>query len=417
MFPPPGYGLADLILIFKIADQIRDALKNSPDEFQALSREVETLKSTVEKLAQRVPKDEHNINGKSQSAELISESIKLLEKLNAQLEKFKSLATDKKSPWDKLLFQNKETQKLREQMRIHTTSIRDFRIEAIQQQTDSISTQVSQIFDKVVLDKISDNTLGSTPWPEFFDGIYVGLESRDIEMDDIKANKDLIIKSIVDGIEKQKSTPKDAPATQRNAVASCDDHVNKQLGGATLRKSESGCKDTGQPLKYPWDAPDLMNVDPTSTATTDERAELKASILLAVTKMISIRDVGGSSIAHDGLPPDPSSAFAGEAPTALFDMGAFRPTEFSPNIGSGKRKIGTPSVPETKPEVGIRIGGGSSTASSGTSPSHVQKGSKRIWSALAHIGQSSWSTTEKTSQATKVASTSTAAFSSSPQQL
>ena len=135
---PPGYGFSDLLLIVKIADQIRDAFKNSPDEFQALSREVENLKSKVEELAQRVPKDEHNINGKSQCAELISESKKLLDKLNAQLEKFKSLATDKKSPWDKLLFQNKETQKLREQMRTLTTSIRDFRIETILQQADSI---------------------------------------------------------------------------------------------------------------------------------------------------------------------------------------------------------------------------------------------------------------------------------------
>ena len=138
MVPPPGYGLSDLALIIRIASRIHDAYKNSPGEFQALSREVETLKSTVEEFARRFPNDERNGNRKSQPEELISEAKELLERLDERLDKYKSLATEKKLPFDRLLFGTGKTQKLRERMKTLTSFIRGFQIETILQQTNNI---------------------------------------------------------------------------------------------------------------------------------------------------------------------------------------------------------------------------------------------------------------------------------------
>ena len=411
---PPGYGLSDLALIIKIADRIYDAYKNSPGEFQALARDAETLKSTVKDFRARFPDDGHNGNGESQPAKLILESKEVLEKLEARLEKYKSLATDKKSTVDRLRFDDGELRRLRERMRTLASSIQGLRVEVILQQSDSIrfvyspqcfvaysdwllrcSNQVAQILDNVVRDKISDSTLGSTPWRDFFDEIYVRLEQRDISLEDMKGNKHLIVDSIVKGVEKQKSTlPQNPPATQSNTLARQDYQESEQLDGTTLREPEFSSDNTSRFPGYPWDEPDLTAIESTLVALADEGAELKASILQAVTKRISLRKVGSSSVAHDGLPPDPPSASVREA-SKLFDSGAFRPAGVGADVISGERKVSTSSVRQIDQEVMTKTNAGSPLAWKHPSPPVIPKKSKRGFGAfLSGIGQSARSATE-----------------------
>ena len=268
------------------------------------------------------------------------------------------------------------------------------------------SNQVAQIFDKVVRDKINDNTLGSMLWADFFNEIYLGLKKRDISMDEIKGNKSFIIESIVKGVENQNtSSPKSPAATQLNTVAKQDDQGSKELSGTTPLEHQSDYENIFRPLTYPWDALDLHAVESTLIASTDEEAELKASILQAVTKRISLREVGESSKAHDGLPLDPPSTFAKES-SKLFESGAFRPAQSGPDVLSGIRKASTSSVGEAKLEAVTRMNTGSSSASRRTSQSFKQEAPKGfLGTFLPNIGHTSWASMEKTDEMTEPVST------------
>lgn len=133
----PGYGLSDVALIIGIAERIYTTFKDSPGQFQDLSREVTTFKSRISEFRQRFP-NEQNGNCETQSGRLILESKEVLKKLDAHLENFKSLATDKKSPSDRLLFGRGDTRKLRERLRNLGSSIQGLQIEILLQQNDNI---------------------------------------------------------------------------------------------------------------------------------------------------------------------------------------------------------------------------------------------------------------------------------------
>lgn len=134
---PPGYGLSDLALIIGIADRIYTTYKDSPGQFQDLSREVGILKSRVEEFALRFPTDEQNSNASTQPGRLILETKDLLKTLETRLQKFKSLATDQQSLFDRLLFE-RSTKKLGEGLKNLASLIQGYQVDAILQQTDRI---------------------------------------------------------------------------------------------------------------------------------------------------------------------------------------------------------------------------------------------------------------------------------------
>lgn len=131
----PGYGLSDLALIINTANRIYDKYKGSPGQFQDVSREVGILKSRVEDFALRVPTGEHNSSTSTQPGRLILETKELLTTVETRLEKFKSLATDKKSVSDRFLF---DGDTLRERLRNAVSAIQGCQVEVILKQTDCI---------------------------------------------------------------------------------------------------------------------------------------------------------------------------------------------------------------------------------------------------------------------------------------
>ena len=139
----PGYGISDIAFIISIASKIHNAYKDAPGEFQALSVEVKILQSALEEFAQRLQDGQLNDETKVRAANLLSDSGTVLENLNSLLKRYKSLATDSKSPFDRMLFGKKDTQKLRERMRFFAAAIQGLQTETLLWKTDTIRFLVS----------------------------------------------------------------------------------------------------------------------------------------------------------------------------------------------------------------------------------------------------------------------------------
>lgn len=223
-------------------------------------------------------------------------------------------------------------------------------------------------------------------------------------MHDIKGNKKLIIDAIEKGLEEQKNILLTNPsATRSNLLGTREYQDDDQLSNTTLHDHQWDFDTTSTTLKYPWDPEDLLSLELTPIPSADEEAELRASILQAVTKSLSLRRLGRSSVAHDGLPPDSPSAFRRD-PIALFDNGSFRAAPPSFDKAYFERKTTASSAGDgdlpfltqmaTKPSSASRRNS-SSTGPRRISSSHSQKPSKGLFSNLVSgFGQSSWSVME-----------------------
>ncbi|KAI9716466.1 MAG: hypothetical protein M1812_005361 [Candelaria pacifica] len=197
--PPPGYGGNDLALIVKIAWQLKEVYKHSPDHFQTLSREGLSLEIAIKQAIKSSPKDQLSDERQAQLAHLIGTTRKLLQRLDEVLQRYGSLGTNDYSKVDRILFGKEDVKHLQEQIHSHIAALHSFR-------TDVIGTQVTEIkdiLDGLVKDKAQAGAIAATSSDVVARDLTDGLASRGISQDFLSNNGSLIIDLIVDFVGSQ----------------------------------------------------------------------------------------------------------------------------------------------------------------------------------------------------------------------
>ena len=123
----PGYGANDLALIVKIIHKIYHTYTTSPDHFRALSQECLMLETAIKQAIRSAPNEQLREDQQVQFSCLMASSKEILQKLYDVLEKYNTLATNKYSVRDRLLFITVDVDDLRARMHSQATSLQGFR--------------------------------------------------------------------------------------------------------------------------------------------------------------------------------------------------------------------------------------------------------------------------------------------------
>ena len=125
-------------------------------------------------------------------------------------------------------------------------------------------------------------------------------------MEYMRENTELIVDSIVYGVENQRARLQaHPPASRPRRSAPHEDRSGTQPSDDTLHITVADPEGTTQ---IPGAGPDTDALNQVPTTPAEDGTDLKESILHVVTKRL--QHVGSSSVAHDGSPPDPPSHLA-----------------------------------------------------------------------------------------------------------
>jgi hypothetical protein len=137
-----SFGAREVVLVGQIAYRIYGTYKKSPHEFQALAREALTLetalKTAVDEAEKTFPNDQPSTQYQTRLAYLAVGAKDLLNELDVLLKKYDSLATNKYSAWDRLLFGKEDVETLRARMAFHVAAIHGFQTDMVKLRTNDI---------------------------------------------------------------------------------------------------------------------------------------------------------------------------------------------------------------------------------------------------------------------------------------
>ncbi|MCJ1313029.1 hypothetical protein MMC25_006705 [Agyrium rufum] len=157
-----GVGIGDVIAVSTLAWTIYKSCKNASGDFQNLASEVVSLHVVLKETEELIAESTPTSNQKTQIGHLADGCRKVLEDLEALLNKYRSLGTKSQRTWDRLKWGSEDIANIRTRLISNTTMISAYNVTVMNSSVAHLQRQLNQFMEEVRAGKRECSVISST---------------------------------------------------------------------------------------------------------------------------------------------------------------------------------------------------------------------------------------------------------------